>query len=251
MKILTSKLTTILVIFFLLIIIPKSIAKQADGITIRYFGHSAFMITTSSGMRIITDPVQCKGYEMPAGYTAEVVTISHEHIDHNNITSISTDFVALRGCYFGNQRIVDIDTTINDVRIYNVASFHDPGHHGFNSIFVFEFDGIRVAHLGDLGTVLSEEQVEAMGIIDILFLPVGGQFTISGKEADTVVSQLCQSGIIIPMHFKTEAFNSLPYSAEDYLQGKGNVIRTRGTKIELPLKSVRRETVHYLMKYEN
>ena len=237
----------------LLLIIPDlgNNAEQVDGVSLRYLGHSAFLITTSSGTRILTDPAEFKGYKMPTGIEADIVTISHEHIDHNNTGSIEPDFITLRGCLSGNQRINRIDTTLNDVHIYNVTSYHDPGHHGLNSIFILEFDNIRIAHLGDIGTVLSDEQVLEIGSIDILLIPVGGKFTIPLNVVDSIISQICEGSIIIPMHYRTEEFNSLPNSAEDFLRGKGNVVRTHQTEIVIDPKSIDEKNTYYKMDYRD
>ena len=250
MKLLSTKFAAVIVI---IILIPnqENSAEQVNRAKLRYLGHSAFLITTISGTRIFTDPAEFKGYKMPMGIEADIVTISHEHMDHNNTSSIAPDFFTLRGCTPGNQRINHIDTTLNNVHIYNVASYHDPGHHGFNSIFIMEFDSIRVAHLGDIGTVLSDEQVEKIGAIDSLLIPVGGQFTISLNVADVIVYQLCESSTIIPMHYRTEEFSSLPHSADDYLEGKANVVRTNQAEIQIFHKSVDEENVYYLMEYKN
>jgi L-ascorbate metabolism protein UlaG (beta-lactamase superfamily) len=235
----------------LLILSQGNSAEQANTVKLRYLGHSAFLITTSSGTRIITDPAEFKGYRMPVGIEADIVTISHEHMDHNNTSSIAPDFTSLRGCLPGNQKINFIDTTLNGVHIYNVASYHDPGHHGLNSIFVLEIDNIRIAHLGDIGTELSAEQVVKIGCVDILLIPVGGKFTIPRSVVESIVSQLCDGSIIIPMHYQTEDFNSLPNSAEDFLRGKDNVIRTHQTEILISTNSFHEKNVYYKMEYKD
>ncbi|NQT62698.1 MAG: MBL fold metallo-hydrolase [Candidatus Marinimicrobia bacterium] len=238
-------------LILLIFSIPGNSTEQVEPISLRYLGHSAFLITTSSGTRILTDPVEFKGYTMPPGIEADIVTISHEHIDHNNTSSLAPDFTSLSGCHPGNQKISCIDTTLNDVQIFNVASYHGPGHHGFNSIFILEIEGIRIAHLGDIGTVLSEEQILEIGSIDILLIPVGGKFTIPLDVADSIVSQLCDGSIIIPMHYRTEEFVSLPHSAEDFLQGKDNVVRTHQTTIMISPLSIDEKNMYYKMEYKD
>lgn len=248
-------------VLFLFVLIPILIvqlghvenlySQQSNSSTIRYLGHSAFLITTSNGTRIITDPAEFKGYKMPEGIEADIVTISHEHMDHNNTISIKPGFISLRGCTADNQRVNLIDTLINDIHIYNVPSFHDPGHHGPNSIFVFEFDDIRVVHLGDLGTVLSHDQVSAIGPVDVLLIPVGGKYTIPLSVADAIVNQLCDGSIIIPMHFKTDEFPSLPNTADDFLEGKTNVVVTQQSSINIPAESKQKHNTYYLLRYSN
>lgn len=239
------------IMFFLMLPIMGNSARQAEGIRIRYFGQAAFLITSSTGTRILMDPAEFKGYKMPAGIEADIVTISHEHMDHNNVRSIAPGFTLLRGCSSDNQTIIPVDTSLKDVHIYNVASFHDPGQHGLNAIFILEIEGLRLAHLGDIGTVLSDEQLEAMGTIDILLIPVGGKYTITPSVADSIVSQLCDMSIIIPMHYQTEAFDGLPYTAEDFLLGKSNVIRTGETEIVISPKSVQKQNAYYKLEYKD
>ena len=118
-------------------------------IKIEYYGQAAFGITTSNGTKIIIDPANFKGYKMPTGVTADIVTVSHEHIDHNAINTVSGSPIIFHGTDEKCRTINPLDTTINDVRLYSVPSFHDPGHHGVNAIFVFAFDGIRLVHMGE------------------------------------------------------------------------------------------------------
>lgn len=189
-------------------------------IKFQYLGQSSFLVTTSGGTTFLTDPIDFKGYHMPPGTTADIVTVSHEHIDHNCVDAVSGSPAVFRGTNEKCTAVNTIDTTINDVRLYTVPSFHNPGHSRLNAIFIFEFDGIRLAHPGDLGTTLTDEQVDAIGEIDILMVPLGGQYTISTVQADSIVEQLHVKHIVIGMHFKTEAFDDLPYTAEPFMEGK-------------------------------
>ncbi|MBU1011808.1 MAG: MBL fold metallo-hydrolase [Bacteroidetes bacterium] len=231
----------IFILFLTLVIEINSNAQVSVEASITYFGHSCFQIITSNGTRIITDPVEFKAYHLPKGITADIVTVSHNHVDHNRVDAISGNPEVLKGTTSNIQEVIPIDKKINEVRIYTVPSYHNPGKHGMNAIFVFEFDGIKMVHLGDLGTTLSEEQIKAIGEVDIMLIPVGGKHTISKEEADRVVDQLKVRRAVLPMHFKTEAFADLPYSVDDYLRGKINVKRISGNRFvfnleELPLK---------------
>jgi L-ascorbate metabolism protein UlaG (beta-lactamase superfamily) len=212
---------------------PQHGDSQEPGIKIKWLGHASFQMTTSQGKTIITDPINFKGHHMPAGTTADIITVSHEHPDHNSVDAVGGTPVVLRGTDQNLSAVNDIDTTIGDVRLYTLSSYHDPGHFGHNAIFVFEFDGIRVAHLGDLGTVLTDDQADEIGEIDILMIPVGGQFTIASAEADTIVNHLNVKRLILPMHYRTEAFDAMPYTVEPFLEGKDNVKRVAGNEITL------------------
>lgn len=214
-------------------------------ITITWFGHACFLVTTSSGTEILIDPVVFKGYRVPDGVTADVVTVSHEHPDHNSVDAVSGNPVVLRGCDKRNRSVTEINRTIEDVKIYTVPSYHDPGGHGMNAVFVFEFDDIRLVHLGDIGTILTDAQIDAIGRVDVLMIPVGGLHTIGIAKADSIVDQLAVTSVVLPMHYKTEAFDSLPYTADSYVEGKRNVKRIAAGVFTLDVSAmpVKREYV--------
>ncbi len=223
--------------------------KSGKSIKIKYYGQAAFHVTTSCGTKIIIDPANFKGYKMPDDITADIITISHEHMDHNVINFDSKNAAIFHGTDEELGRVNIFDTTINDVRLYSVSSFHSPGGHRFNAIFVFEFDGVRLVHMGDIGTTLTDEQIKAIGEVDILMIPVGGYYTIAKAEADSIVNQLTVKRMVIPMHFKTEKFDGLPGTAEMYLDGKENVRRldSNGFVINPSKAATKREYV--LLKY--
>jgi L-ascorbate metabolism protein UlaG (beta-lactamase superfamily) len=170
--------------------------------TIQWYGHSCFKISTKPEGRgsgedviIFTDPFQKEiGLRPPQG-KADIVTVSHDHMDHNNAD-------ALRG----DPAILDIpgEYSIKGVSIKGISSFHDKkegAENGLNTIFVFESEGIRFCHLGDLAHLLDKNQLEEINGVDILAIPVGDQKSLSGKEAKEVVDQIGPK-IILPMHYK-------------------------------------------------
>ncbi len=224
------KVHTILETILLIFICPLLSATQAPGdstatIRIKWFGQSSFLVTTTSGTNILIDPANFKGYHFPDSVSADIVTVSHEHIDHNYVKGVLGSPAIFRGTDDKCQTFNSIDTTIRGIRLYSISSYHNPAHTAVNAVFVYEFDGLRMVHLGDIGTVLTDEQLRAIGNIDILMIPVGGKYTITAAEADTIVNQLDVKRLVIPMHYKTEAFPELPYTAEPFLKGKENVIR--------------------------
>jgi len=224
--------------------------KHPGSIKVKWFGHSSFLLTTSRGTKIITDPIDFKGYHVPPGTTADIVTVSHEHVDHNCVTAVTGSPAVFHGTDKACSTVNAVDTTVQDVRLYTVPSFHDPGHHGRNAIFVLEFDGIRAAHLGDIGEVLTEDQIAAMGKIDILLIPVGGRFTIGPVRADSIVSQLSIPRIVIPMHYQTEAFDVLPFTEDVFLEGKDNVRRLDGNEFVIDLSQKKSEPEYVVFQYE-
>lgn len=165
---------------------------------LRWFGQSCFLMTSQTGTRVLMDPFgKGLGYPVP-DVQADIVTTSHDHFDHNNIAAVKGKFshIDTRGSY-----------TLKDIDISGTLTCHDKvqgAKRGSNVVFTFQVDGLRVCHCGDLGHVLTPEQVNGIGKVDILLVPVGGTFTISAAEAVEVCRQLNPT-ITIPMHYRTPA----------------------------------------------
>lgn len=185
---------------------------------ITYLGHSSFKIKTKLAS-IVTDPFEPDMVGLKySGVEGEIVTVSHDHKDHN-----ATDKVS------GAKKIINGpgEYEISGVSIYGYQSFHDNekgAKRGKNTIYVMEADGLRLCHLGDLGHELGDSLVEEIGDVDILFIPVGGDYTIGSKEAVQVVSKI-NPYFVIPMHYqasglKPETFSSLA-PVEDFLKESG------------------------------
>lgn len=173
-----------------------------------YHGHSEFLLESASGFTLITDPFDGSvGYPMKK-YTVDAVTVSHSHGDHNDVTKLE-----------GSYAKVDSEgrwMLAPDVAVTAVSSFHDDAQgqkRGKNLLMKIEMDGLSVAHLGDLGVKLTEEQVKVLGRVDILMIPVGGFFTIDARQAAQVTAQL-NPRMVIPMHYQTEVNPGFPVSDE-------------------------------------
>ena len=193
---------------------------------IKYLAHSAFLITSGAGVRIVTDPYTPSGGLKYQGIkeTADAVTVSHEHGDHNFTKTIQ-----------GNPTVLRDNGEVKNIKFKAVAADHDEqggSQRGKNNIFCFEVDGVIVCHCGDLGHVLTETQVKAIGKVDVLLMPVGGFFTIDAKAAGKVGEQL-KPAVIIPMHYKTEKADFPISGVEDFTRGKMNVSFINGSEIEL------------------
>ncbi len=183
-------------------------------IKIKWFGQSCFIITSENGVTIITDPFDEKvGYRLP-DLQPDIVTVSHEHMDHNNTKGLKGNFALFNK---------PVETELQGVKIKGVETCHDNAggrKRGKNTVFVLTVDGIVICHLGDLGHILSEDQIGGIGEVDILLLPVGGRFTIGAGDAVTVKAQL-QPAITIPMHYRTKAmgpFGLLLSRVNNYLE---------------------------------
>ncbi len=165
-----------------------------------YLGHSSFKLRGKSAS-VVTDPFDPKMVGLKFSPTdAEIVTISHNHNDHNQAASVKNV-----------KKIVDGpgEYEIMGVSIIGIPSYHDDKKgqvRGKNTIYIYEMDGLRLAHLGDLGHTIGEELIEQIGDIDILMIPVGGKYTIGPKDAITVV-QAVDPYIVLPMHYKMDNMN--------------------------------------------
>ena len=163
---------------------------------ITWIGHSSFLIEDSNGRKLLTDPFDPTiGYSIYEG-AADIITISHHHFDHDYVKGVK-----------GNPEICDKlgDFNLCGIPINGLHSFHDKvkgAKRGENTIYIWEMDNFRLCHLGDLGHTLLPEDIDKIGKIDVLFIPVGGNFTIDGSEASTVAKAI-KSHIVIPMHYKT------------------------------------------------
>ncbi len=164
---------------------------------ISWLGHSCFKIRGARAT-VITDP-----YSPDLGYslgkpTARIVTVSHQHQGHAYVQGIGDEPKLITG---------PGEYEISGVLIIGMATFHDEEQgreRGKNTVYLIEVDEVSVCHLGDLGHVLTTEQVEEIENVDILLLPVGGISTIDAPMAAEVVRQL-EPKIVVPMHYKTEA----------------------------------------------
>lgn len=168
---------------------------------ITYHGHSSFKLKGRVGT-VVTDPFDAYvGFEFP-NLSADVVTVSHHHQDHDQIQLVKKTS--------RRDRPFIIDTPgeyeVGGISVFGVKSYHDANQgaeRGPNTIFTILLDDIRVCHLGDLGHELTTEQVKEIGAVDILLCPVGGVFTIDPKAAISIIKNL-EPSIVIPMHYRTQ-----------------------------------------------
>jgi len=193
---------------------------------IKWLGHASFLITSENGTRIITDPYKTSD-NLNYGKieeTADIVTISHEHGDHNNAAAVR-----------GNPKVVRQTTTANSIEIKAIPTSHDEADgskRGKNTVFCMDIDGIRVCHAGDLGHGLDDKQIAEIGKVDVLLIPIGGFFTIDADTAGRVCDRL-KPGIVIPMHYKTDKIDYPITRVDEFLRGKENVTKLETSEIEI------------------
>lgn len=188
---------------------------------IRWLGHACFALTARQGTRILTDPYhEGTGYLMPA-VNADFITVSHAHADHNTVEAVSGTPTVVREAG---------PHTLGAFKVRTVATHHDDqcgAKRGPNLVFVFDDGEVRVAHLGDLGHLLTPAQVQEIGPIDVLLVPVGGHYTVDGRQAAEVVRQLVPK-LVIPMHYKTAASTSAIRGPEEFLEAAGLPVERAG-----------------------
>lgn len=164
-------------------------------------GHSSFRIKGKTAT-LVTDPFDSEmvGFPFPRHVSADIVTVSHEHKDHNAVNAIEGSPFVIQG---------PGEYEIKGVSVIGVSSYHDAEKgekRGKNIIYRIEIDGISVVHLGDLGGTLSTSEIERLDGVDILMIPVGGDVTIDSTAAAALLSEI-DPAIVIPMHYKTKKHN--------------------------------------------
>jgi len=202
---------------------------------VEWFGQSAFSLKADE-VTVAIDPfadmsgLKERGIKFeypPIELDAQLLLVTHEHVDHNGVEAIGGDPVVLRST------AGRLDSPIGEV--IAIASEHDEEAgiaRGPNTIFVFELGGLRVCHFGDFGqSVLREEQQAAIGAIDLLIVPVGGGPTLGATGALEVVRRLAPRWVV-PMHYRTPRIGFLE-SADDFLAGFEHVHRMETSNFEI------------------
>jgi L-ascorbate metabolism protein UlaG (beta-lactamase superfamily) len=181
-------------------------------------GHASFKIKGKAAV-VVTDPYDSSmvGLKFPKVESVDIVTVSHQHQDHNATANISGSPFVISG---------PGEYEVKGVTVVGTQTFHDSSagsERGRNTVYTITMDALRLCHLGDLGHKLSDEQLAKVGDVDILFIPTGGFYTISAKTAAEVVAQLAPL-VVIPMHYKRNGL-SADFSAlepvENFLKEMG------------------------------
>jgi len=196
--------------------------------TINWYGQSCFKIANQGNhLTVVTDPFDKSiGLNPPRG-NADIITVSHSHYDHNNISTITGEPFIIEGA--GEYEIKGISVT-------GVRGFHDEKkgqERGQNIIYLIKIDGIRMCHLGDLGQKsLSSSQLEAIGKVDILMIPIGGVYTIDAHTASKITKQI-EPNVIIPMHYKIKKLK-----ADMDIEGVDGFLKEMGLDKKSPIEKL-------------
>ncbi len=208
---------------------------------ITWLGHSCFRLRGREGI-VVTDP-----FSKEAGYDwsrprADIVTVSHAHDNHNQPQRVAGDPKVLSG---------PGEYEISNIFVTGIGSYHDSkkgSERGSNTIYLIEFEDLKVCHLGDLGHVPSEAQAEALSDLDVLLVPVGGMTTINAAQAAEVVSQL-EPRIVIPMHYKTKAFTGKLEGLDKFFKEMGLKDVEEKDSLKVTRSSSEEETQVVVLKY--
>jgi len=209
---------------------------------ITWLGQSCFKIQdklNSDGITLTTDPFDKKIGLKPPAFESDIITVSHDHYDHNNTK-------ALRGDSFVIDKAGEYD--IKGVAVRGVVSYHDKEKgkdRGNNIIYKINMDNITLAHLGDLGHELSEKQLEVLVGIDILFVPVGGKYTLNAKEAVAVVGQI-EPRIVVPMHYQIPGLKVEIDGVDKFIKELG-IEATNETKLKISKKDLPQEDMELVV----
>ena len=188
---------------------------------ITYYGLSCFKIQSGDTV-LATDPYDKDSGLTPPRFQTDVVTVSHNHENHSNIDALSSK--SEEGVF---KITVPGEYEIKVIRVNGVESYHDSKNgadKGRNTVFVIEWEGMRLVHLGDYGeSSLRNELLEAIGTPDILFIPVGGADTIDAEEAAKLLNQV-EPRIIIPMHYKISGIRAKLDGVEMFMKEMGEKV---------------------------
>jgi L-ascorbate metabolism protein UlaG (beta-lactamase superfamily) len=209
---------------------------------ITWLGHSCFKLQDkigADGVTLITDPYSKEtGLKLPS-LEADLVTISHDHDDHNNVSAVK-----------GNPRVINCagEYDVKGIFVEGIDSFHDEANgekRGGNIIYRIEIDDISIAHLGDLAHTLDNTELEKLVGTDILLIPVGGHYTLDAKKAVEVISQI-EPRMVIPMHYRHPEVKIELDDLEKFIKELG-VVPTHEEKLKISKKDLPAEEMELVV----
>lgn len=206
---------------------------------ITWAGQACFQISVAnskeSQANIVIDPFEEKiGLKIP-NFEADVLLVSHQHYDHNNVKGVK-----------GSPFIIDGpgEYEIKGIFIQGIPSFHDDvggKERGNNTIYVIEMEQMRICHMGDFGQKqLTDEQLDKIGHVDILMIPVGGTYTISSAEAQKVIGQI-EPRIVVPMHYQLPKLSIELDNVEKFLKAMGKTAVSAQEKLTIKASALPKE----------
>ncbi len=212
------------------LLVPGISFAGESAMKIKYLGHAAFELATAGGARIVFDPYTAGAFGT-LDYGAiegkyDVAVTSHDHADHTSkeVLARSKNKVTQAG-----------KATFGGIVVESIATFHDESKgskRGANLVSIVECEGLRVAHLGDLGHAITAEECPGLVGVDVMMIPVGGHFTIDAAEAASIVKTFSPK-IVIPMHYKTPKADFPIRPVEDFTKLMERVEKAGASEIEI------------------
>ena len=223
--------------------------EPENPLTLTYLGHATFFLQYN-GNSVLIDPYQPDfGSYGKIDLNADAVLISHEHTDHNYTPGGGQGATVLRGLTAAGDW-QKVDYRLDELQITSVEGTFHGQNLGKNSVFVLTTPDLRLAYLGDIGHTLQEEEIAQIGNLDVLFIPVGGHYTIPSREALELIAQLSPA-IVIPMHYKTAHNPETPIGTlDDFLKLEiPYPVKSQSSTLELTSKIVPTQTEIWTMEY--
>ena len=210
---------------------------------VQWFGHSSFLIRSGTGTRVVTDP----NFNVTPGIEANAVTVSNDHYTHNNVGAVGGNPLILRGITL-EQVWNPIRTKVEDITIVNLPSQRGIGYREFaNSIFIFEMGSLCIAHLGNIGHLLTPKQQEIFQRIDVMMIPIDARFNLDFEDLLKVIEQV-QSPIVIPMHYDDPDQADLFAS---FVGGRYPIRYIQNSQLVLSRSSLPKSTEIFVLTYPN
>lgn len=213
-----------------------------QAVSVSCLGHAMFLLEDGEGHRLVTDPyAEGVGYSLP-DIEADIVLVSHDHFDHSNVGLVKGSPIVIRDA---------APREVEGVKIRGFPTFHDTGggaERGSNIAYRWEMSGMTFMHLGDLGHVLQEDVAAELAGTDVLFIPVGGTFTLDDSGAAQVVEAIAPR-IAIPMHFRNAACTFPIQTEEPFAARFKSVERTGKSPVYLSSERLPEPTLILVMDY--
>ncbi len=251
---------------FLLLRMEAAMSADTSPVKIEWYGHSCFLFTLKNSTKILIDPYEMSRlpYSLPQD-SVDLIFSTHDHFDHNAVKAVPSTFILradgrepkFYGVMAGTTILKDGTTQVElkgiKLTCSTVPSYHDDrqgGMRGVNGIIRFTAAGLTCVHLGDLGDLLTPEQIVKLKPVDVLLVPVGGYYTIDSTQAQVVVAAL-NPKVVIPIHYKTARLSEgFPISGVDpFLKGYNLVRRENGSSVVLEAGRLPAQMQVIVLKY--
>lgn len=211
--------------------------------SVRWFGHSSFAIRSGTGTRVVADP----NFDVTPGITADAVTVSNDHYTHNNVEAVRGEPLVLRGITL-DQRWQPVRRKVKDIVVVNLPSARSYDFSRIaNSIFVFEMGSLCLAHLGNIGHLLTEKQVKLLRRVDVMMVPIDARNNLGFGDLVKVIEQV-KPPIVLPMHYDN------PHQAEyfaSHIDGRYPVRPQPDSRLVLTRRMLPKSTELFILPHPN